>query len=57
MSDQANLEAVRAPISGVYFGGLETSHVNIYSDLLQVAKLMSSSLSSLAEPDHGGRPS
>ena len=42
---------VRVPISGLYVGGLETSHVNSYTELLQVAKLMSSSLSTLAEPD------
>ncbi|ADX48553.1 hypothetical protein Acav_4674 [Paracidovorax avenae ATCC 19860] len=42
---------IRLPISGLYLGGLETSHVNSYAELLQVAKLMSSSLSTLAEPD------
>lgn len=42
---------VRVPISGLYLGGLETSHVNSYAELLQIAKLMSSSLSTLAEPD------
>lgn len=42
---------VRMPISGLYMGGLETSHVNSYTELLQIAKLMSSSLSTLAEPD------
>lgn len=42
---------VRMPIGGLYVGGLETSHVNSCTELLQIAKLMSSSLSTLAEPD------
>lgn len=51
-ADAANsIGDVRMPISGLYAGGLETSHVNSYPELLQIAKLMSSSLSSLAEPD------
>lgn len=47
----SNIGDIRMPISGIYVGGLETSHVNSYAELLQIAKLMSSSLSTLAEPD------
>lgn len=46
------IEAATAPISGLYFGGIETSHVNSYGDLLRIAKLMSSSLCTLADPDY-----
>lgn len=46
------IEAATAPISGLYFGGIETSHVNSYVDLLRVAKLMSSSLCTLSDPDY-----
>jgi hypothetical protein len=51
VSATSGIDDARAPISGLYFGGRETSHVNSYAELLQVAKLMSSSLSTLAEPD------
>ena len=53
LNQKPDLQDVRVPISGVYLGNVETSHVNAYGDLLQIAKLMSSSLSTLAEPDHG----
>ena len=46
------IEAAEPPVTGLYFGPVETCHVNSYTDLLQVGKLMSSSLSTLAEPDH-----
>ena len=46
------IEAAEPPVTGLYFGPVETCHVNSYADLLQVGKLMSSSLSTLAEPDH-----
>jgi hypothetical protein len=40
------------PMSGLFFGEAEVCHVNAYVELLQIAKLMSSSLSTLAEPDN-----
>ena len=46
------IETAEPPVTGLYFGPVETCHVNSYADLLQVGKLMSSSLSTLAEPDH-----
>jgi len=52
LKDRPSIEAATTPISGLYFGGVETSHVNSYADLLRVAKLMSSSLCSLADPDY-----
>lgn len=53
MNQGSDIQGVRVPITGIYLGGVETSHVNAYGDLLQVAKLMSSSLSTLTEPDYG----
>ena len=57
------IAAAEPPITGLYFGPVETCHVNSCADLLQVGKLMSSSLSTLADPDHpdaagdsGGEP-
>jgi hypothetical protein len=47
-----NLAKVIPPMSGLFFGEVEVCHVNAYAELLQIAKLMSSSLSSLAEPDN-----
>ena len=46
------LTEITPPVSGLHFGAVEVCHANAYSDLLQVAKLMSSSLSTLAEPDY-----
>jgi hypothetical protein len=46
------LTEVTPPMSGLFFGEAEVCHVNAYTELLQVAKLMSSSLSTLAEPDN-----
>jgi hypothetical protein len=46
------IEAAEPPVTGLYFGPIETCHVNNFDDLLQIGKLMSSSLSTLAEPDH-----
>ena len=51
LADAPTLQVAAASISGIYFGDLEVSHVNSYTDLLRVAKLMSSSLASFAEPD------
>lgn len=45
-------EGAQPSIKGLYFGPIETSHVNSYADLLQIGKLMSSSLAAMAEPDH-----
>lgn len=53
LNQKPDIHDARVPISGIYLGNVETSHVNAYGDLLQIAKLMSSSLSTLAEPDHG----
>lgn len=47
----SNIGEVRMSISGLYVGGVEVSHANGYTELLQIAKLMSSSMSTLAEPD------
>jgi hypothetical protein len=46
------LTEVTPPMSGLFFGAAEVCHANAYSELLQIAKLMSSSLSTLAEPDN-----
>ena len=51
LADVPTLQLAAASTSGIYFGDLEVSHVNSYTDLLRVAKLMSSSLASFAEPD------
>jgi hypothetical protein len=47
-----SLAEVMPPMSGLFFGEAEVCHVNAYVELLQIAKLMSSSLSTLAEPDN-----
>lgn len=46
------LTEVTPPMSGLFFGAAEVCHANAYTELLQIAKLMSSSLSTLAEPDN-----
>jgi hypothetical protein len=46
------LDHMAVPVSGLHLGALEVCHANAYNDLLQIAKLMSSSLSTLAEPDN-----
>lgn len=46
------LTEVTPPMSGLFFGEAEVCHINAYVELLQIAKLMSSSLSTLAEPDN-----
>ena len=51
LADAPGLQVTAASISGIYFGEVEVSHVNSYADLLRVAKLMSSSLATFAEPD------
>ena len=51
LANVPDLQVTTASISGIYFGAVEASHVNSYADLLRVAKLMSSSLASFAEPD------
>ena len=51
LNDHNALDEIASPASGLHLGSLEVCHANAYGDLLQVAKLMSSSLSTLAEPD------
>ena len=60
------IDTAEPPMTGLYFGPVETSHVNSFADLIQIGKLMSSSLATMAEPDHpdaadamdaGGEPS
>lgn len=46
------IEGAQPAMTGLYFGPVETSHVNSYVDLLQIGKLMSSSLATMAEPDY-----
>ena len=46
------LTEVTSPMSGLFFGEAEMCRANAYAELLQVAKLMSSSLATLAEPDN-----
>ena len=50
--DAPEIEGTRPPMTGLYFGPLETSYVHSSADLVQVGKLMSSSLATMAEPDH-----
>ena len=52
LNENDSLNEIAAPVSGLHLGALEVCHANAYGDLLQVAKLMSSSLSTLAEPDN-----
>lgn len=47
-----SLTNIEPPMSGLFLGGTEVCHANAYSELIQIAKLMSSSLSILAEPDN-----
>lgn len=47
-----SLANIDPPMSGLFLGATEVCHANAYSELLQIAKLMSSSLSTLAEPDN-----
>lgn len=51
LSNSDEIENVTTHLSGIYFGNTEICHANSHADLLQVGKLMSSSLSTLAEPD------
>lgn len=50
-NDIESLPGILASMTGIYSGAGETAHVNDVSALLQVAKLMSSSLASLGEID------
>ena len=52
LNENSALDHMAVPVSGLHLGALEICHANAYSDLLQIAKLMSSSLSTLAEPDN-----
>lgn len=52
LNENSALDHMAVPVSGLHLGPLEVCHANAYSDLLQIAKLMSSSLSTLAEPDN-----
>ena len=52
LNDNNALNEIALPVSGLHLGSLEVCHANAYGDLLQVAQLMSSSLSTLAEPDN-----
>ena len=52
LNENGSLDHMAVPVSGLHLGALEICHANAYSDLLQIAKLMSSSLSTLAEPDN-----
>jgi hypothetical protein len=45
------IDHVASPMSGVFLGASETAHVNDRESLLEIAKLMSSGLASLVEPD------
>lgn len=51
LASSNDIENIESPISGFYFGSVEACHVNSYTELLQVGKIMSSSLSTLSEPD------
>ncbi|MEN9671442.1 MAG: hypothetical protein RL018_1719 [Pseudomonadota bacterium] len=46
-----SIEKVSAPYSGFYFSEIETCYANNYEELVEVGKIMSSSLSTLSEPD------
>jgi hypothetical protein len=52
LGEVRDIGGVQPPMTGLHFGSVETSHVNSYADLLQIGKLMSSSLATMAEPDH-----
>lgn len=51
LASSNDIENIESPISGFYFGSVEACHVNSYTELLQVGKIMSSSLSTLSEQD------
>ena len=46
------IEHAQPPMTGLHFGPVEIGHVNSHADLLEIGKLMSSSLATMAEPDH-----
>lgn len=46
-----SIQALSSPFSGFYFGPLEVCHANSHAELLEVGKIMSSSLSTMSEPD------
>lgn len=48
---EASIEEVSPPFSGVFFGPAEIAHSNDLAGVLQVAKIMSSSLATLNDPD------
>ena len=48
---ESSIEQVSAPFSGVFLGPSEVAHSNDLAGVLQVAKIMSSSLSTLSDPD------
>lgn len=52
LAEAPGIESIQPSMTGLYLGPMETSHVNSYADLLQIGKLMSSSLAAMAEPDH-----
>lgn len=45
------IEQVSSPFSGVFLGSAEVAHSNDQAGVLQVAKIMSSSLATLSDPD------
>lgn len=48
---ESSIEQVSAPFSGVFLGPSEVAHSNDLAGVLQVAKIMSSSLATLSDPD------
>ena len=52
LAEAPEIQGAQPPMTGLYFGSIETSHVNTHADLLQIGKLMSSSLAAMAEPDN-----
>lgn len=50
---ETSIELVSPPFSGVFLGPSEVAHSNDLSGILQVAKIMSSSLATLSDPDTG----
>ena len=48
---EASIEQVAPPFSGVYLGPSEVAHSSDLAGVLQVAKIMSSSLATLSDPD------
>jgi hypothetical protein len=45
------IQSLSSPFSGFYFGEVETCHANSHAELIEVGKIMSSSLSTMSEPD------